>query len=141
MVNCKKVIISGLAVGLVLFVLGWVVMMPLMTMIFPGLSSEYETSGVFRPWDDPAMSYIFLHPFVIGLVMAYIFQAFKPFPKKKLVKRGICYGFMFWLLVTVPGMLMTLSSFMVSLDMVLSWTLEFLIEMPIAGIIIAKLAE
>ena len=140
MVDCKKVVISGLAAGLVMLVLGWFVMMPLMEMIFPGLMSEYE-NGVFRPLNDPLMSYMFIHPFVIGLVMAYVFQVFKPFPKKKFVGRGIHYGFMFWLLVTVPGMLVTLSSFVVSVDMVLSWTVEFLIEMPIAGIIIAKFAE
>ena len=140
MVECKKVIIGGLAAGLIMLILGWFVLMPVLGMIFPGLQAEYE-SGIFRPWDDPLMSYMFIHPFIIGLVMAYVFQAFKPYPKKSLVMRGISYGFMFWLLVTVPGMLVTLSSFNVSVEMVLSWTLEFLIEMPIAGIIIAKLAK
>ena len=140
MVECKKVIIGGLAAGLVMLILGWFVMMPIFGMIFSGLQAEYE-SGVFRPWTDPLMSYMFIHPFIIALVMAYVFQAFKPYPKKDDVMRGISYGFAFWALVTVPGMLVTLSSFMVSFDMVLSWTVEFLIEMPIAGIIIAKLAK
>jgi len=141
MVECKKVIIGGLAAGLVMLVLSWFILMPILGMIFPELPTEYETSGVFRPWDDPLMSYMFIHPFILCLVMAYVFQAFKPYPKKDDVMRGISYGFMFWLLVSIPGMLATLSSFAVSFDIVLTWTVEFLIEMPIAGIIIAKLAK
>jgi len=139
--NWKNVIVGGIAAGFVMLVLGWFVMMPALEMIFPGLSAEYETSGVFRAWDDPLMSYILIHPFVIALIMAFVFNAVQPFKKKEFVERGIYYGLLFWLLVTVPGMLMTLSSFNISVEMVLSWTLEFLIEMPIAGIIIAKLAE
>jgi len=140
MIDWKNVIIGGIAAGFVMFILGWFVMMPVLEMIFPGLPAEYE-SGVFRAWDDPLMSYMFIHPFVIALIMAFVFNAVHPFKKKGFVERGIYYGLMFWLLVTVPGMLVTLSSFNVSVEMVLSWTIEFLIEMPITGIIIAKLAE
>lgn len=140
MVDWKNVIIGGIAAGFVMLILGWFVIMPVMELIWPGLMTEYE-SGVFRAWDDPLMSYMFIHPFVIALIMAFVFNAVQPFKKKEFVERGIYYGLLFWLLVTVPGMLVTLSSFNVSVEMVLSWTIEFLIEMPIAGIIIAKLAE
>jgi len=140
MVDCKKVIWVGLLAGLVMALVSWVVLMPLFNMIFPDLMAEYESS-VFRPWDDPLMSYVFVHPFIMGMILAYVFQEFKPYPKKKFIGRGLHYGFMFWLLVTVPGMLMSLSSFAISTDMVVSWSLDALIDFMIAGVIIAKLSK
>jgi len=140
MVNWKKVTMGGVVAGVAMAVIGWFVMMPLFQMMFPELMAEYE-GCVFRPWDDPWMSYMFVHPLVIGLIMAFVFNLFQPFKKKSFIERGLYYGLAFWLLYSVPGMLVTMSSFMVSAEMVLSWTIEFLIEMPIAGIIIAKAAE
>jgi hypothetical protein len=140
MVECKKVIIAGIAAGIVMLIVSFG-LMPVWDMIFPGLSAEYTDSGIFRPWDDPWMSYIFIQPFIMGMILAFVFNEVHPFKKMEWIKRGLFYGFTFWALVTIPGMLVTYSSFLVSANMVISWTIDGLIGLLLAGIVVAKLAE
>lgn len=140
MVECKKVILAGIPAGLVMLAVSFG-LMPVWDMIFPGLSAEYVDSGIFRPWSDPWMSYIFIQPFITGLILAFVFNGLHPFKKMKWLKRGLFYGFVFWSLVTIPGMLVTYSSFLVSANMVISWTLNGLIGLLLAGLIVVRFAE
>jgi hypothetical protein len=133
----KKIIISAIGCGVaglaIMFILT-----PVFYAIFPLIEAEY-TNPLFRPMDNPWMSYIFLNPFVMGLIMAVLYPfVTNTFKIKELYKKGAHFGLLIWLL-GIPGMLMTFSSFNLSAEIVISWTIQMLISYVAYGIIIAKI--
>lgn len=136
-----KIVKSGLAAGIVMLVIS-VALMPVWSTLIPGQQAEYENEHIFRPWSDPLMSYVFVHPFVLGLLMAYAYTYFgRGWKKKSLLCKGTFYGLLVWLVGGLPGMLMTISSFQLSNAMVLSWTVQGLIATLAGGFVIVKLWE
>lgn len=139
--NWKKVLIGGIVAGVVLLVLMFTVNSFIGSLIHPTMQQEFQ-NGAYRPFTDPLMSYIFVHPFVIAIVMAYIYYLFSPFKVEKPLMKGLKYGLVVWLVAGLPGMLMTYSGYaetVTSGPMVLSWTVTGLINMLAAGLVIAYL--
>jgi hypothetical protein len=136
----KKILVPGLAAGIVMlitfFAVGWV-----FNLIFPGLQNEYYTP-VFRPMSDPLMMYMYIHPFVTGIMMALVYSNVKKLVKgKDWMQKGMKFGFYWWIIVGIPGMLMSLSSFQISTAMVLSWTVTGLFQLMFGGKILAKMIK
>jgi hypothetical protein len=135
----KKILISGIVAGITLLVLG-IVVGTLFNLIFPSLVTEYMNPDLFRPWEDPLMMLFFLHPFILGLILSYVWDKSKSLLKSKdILGRAIPFGLTIWLITSIPGMFITYSSFLVSLPMVISWTINGLIYSIAAGIIFAKM--
>lgn len=129
----KKIILLGLIAGLAMLVSS-VVLSFLFNIIFPGLSIEYQTSGLFRMWSDPLMYLMFLHPFVLGLMLSLSWQKIKNDFKSSLI-----FGLGFWFVTSIPGMLISYSSFPISFLMILSWSISGLIQILIGSLILGSL--
>ena len=134
----KKIIVSGLVAGVAIFVVS-MVLSQLTNFLLPNIAQEYQNSGIFRPWSDPLMSLYFLYPFILGLVLAWFWDKTKGSFKNTKCGRGVCFGFSYWLVASIPGMLITYSSFTVSLIMVISWSLVGLVEALAAGWVLSKM--
>lgn len=132
----KKIILSGLLAGVLMLIAGFAVSF-IFGLIFPGLQTEYM-SGVFRPWTDPLMMLYFLFPFVTGLVFAWAWDLTKRNFKGTLWQRGAKFGMFIWVVCSIPGMLITYSSFVVSLTMIFSWLVMGLVNGIVAGWIFAR---
>lgn len=134
----KKVILSGVAAGVVVLIAS-MVLSKIFGALMPSLQAEYQ-AGIFRPWNDPLMSLYFLYPFVLGIVLAWVWDKTKSVVKgENAVKKGINFGLAYWIVASIPGMLITYSSFVVSLSMILSWTISGLVSAILAGIVFAKI--
>jgi hypothetical protein len=106
--------------------------------IFPGLMAEYENTNIFRPWTDPLMNLYYVHPFLLGIFLAFAWSKGKGLIKEKdKLKKGALFGVWVWILFGTPGMLMTIASFQVSVLIVLTWTVSILIQDVLAGIVFA----
>jgi hypothetical protein len=134
----KKIILPGLAAGIGMLGMGFL-MSFLLNTAFPELSIEYQNPNLFRPWSDPLMSLFYLHPFVLGIVLAFVWERIKGLFTGTMLSRGFLFGFMFWIAATVPGMFISYSSFPISLVMIASWTINGLVQALIAGLILAKM--
>lgn len=141
---CKKIVLSIIVVGIVMTILGFISQATWVPALHPTLMQEY-TSGAYRAWSDPLMSYVFVHPFVIALIMSLVYVLFNPFQKiKSIYAKGAYYGFVIWLIGTLPGMLMTLSSFspdVVSEKTILVWTLDGLVKAVLGGIALVYIMD
>jgi len=141
---CKKIVLSTIIVGIVMAILGFISQATWVSTLHPTLMQEYQ-SGAYIAWSDPLMSYVFVHPFVVALIMSLVYLWFNPFQKiKSIYKKGAYYGFVFWLIGTLPGMLMTLSSFspdMVSEKTILVWTLDGLVKAVLGGIALVYIID
>lgn len=135
----KRVIIPGLIIGIVMLLMG-MALSRAYTMAFPQLESQYEDSYLFRPWSDPLMSLFFVHPILVGLVLAWIWDKVKGlFPAtqsgwEKALRFALIYA-----VFSACGMLITYSTFPVSLLMMSSWTLSVFVEGVIGSWILSKL--
>ncbi|MDD4901920.1 MAG: hypothetical protein PHE24_02180 [Patescibacteria group bacterium] len=134
----KKNLIFGLLAGLAMLVVGLAISR-LFTMIYPAINAEYANPAIFRPWSDPLMSLYFLYPFVLGIILAFFWDMVKDKIKGAQVWiRGINFGLGYFVLAGIPGMLISYSTFKVSLMMIASWLISGLINAIIAGWIFAK---
>lgn len=133
----KKIILPGLIAGIIMLVVG-IGLGFLINLIFPVLKEQYNNTNLFRPWNDPLMSIYFLYPFILGLVLAWLWNKIKSvFKEENLIKKGIFFGLTYWIISSIPGMIITYSSFLITLIMVLSWTFSSLVQVLVAGIIVA----
>lgn len=134
----KKILLPGLVTGLALLVVGMLTN-AFLGAVFPALQSEYQTSGLFRPWSDPRMSLIFLNYFIQGVILAWVWSKTKTlFPINAFWKKGGAFALAYWV-VGLPGMIITYSSFRISSGLVVSWTVMGLIEALCAGFVLSKM--
>jgi hypothetical protein len=132
----KKVVIPGLAAGAGMF-LASMLMGIILGQAFPSTMKEYNNFFIFRPWKDPLMQLFYVHPFLVGLILAWVWEKIKKIVKGKGTAKGVNFGLTYFLIV-VPGMLMSYSTFKISLLMVTTWTISVLVQALVAGIILAK---
>jgi|SRR3989339_1461074 len=126
----KKVILPGIVAGILMAVVGLGYSM-LMGKLAPAIMAEYQNTAIFRPWTDPLMQLFFAYPFVLGLALAYVWD------KVKGSISSLILGY--FLVAIIPGMLITYSSFHVSLLMTLNWTLGSLINVLVAAMVLKKM--
>ena len=106
--------------------------------VFPGTSAEYQNTAIFRPWNDPLMYYMYLHPFLVGLLLSLVWsRASHLIKESSRPKKGALFGLIIWAVFGVPGMLISLSSFHISALLVGSWTLGLLVQDVVAGVVFA----
>lgn len=102
----------------------------LVEFIFPSLAAQYKTA-LFRPWSDPLMMLYFAFPLVSGFALTYLWDITK-------VKDPMKFAWIYFVVATIPGMFITLTSFNVSLGMILSWTVVGYLEALAAGLVLKR---
>ncbi len=133
----KKIVLPGLLAGTFMLVAG-MINGQLFNQLFPSLASEYLNTSLFRDMKDPLMALYFLHPFVLGLILAWVWNIVKPaISGKTTVMHGLRFGFIYAML-GIPGMLISYGSFQLSFLMILSWTIGIFIQGLGAGIVVAS---
>ncbi len=134
----KQVLLPGLLVGLVMVAIS-LILNALTGVLLPSLMAEYEASGIFRSWSDPLMSLIFIEPFVLGIILAWVWNKTKfYFQVCKCHRPWILFGLGYWAL-TIPGMIMSYSSFPISLVMTLSWSFTILLQALASAFLLSKM--
>ncbi|MFA4891153.1 MAG: hypothetical protein WC604_02260 [Candidatus Gracilibacteria bacterium] len=133
----KKALLFGLLTGILLLAVG-MGLNYLLGALFPQLMAEYENVAIFRPWDDPKMSLFFIYPFLVALLLAFAWTKHKNAFQGSTLKKGLIFGLTYFAIATIPGMLVSYSSFQVSALMIGGWTLSGLLDGIIAGLIYAK---
>ncbi len=135
----NKILVQGLITGVAMLLVSLVFSFSA-GFIFPSLTAEYVNEAIFRPWSDPLMQMFFAYPFVLGIILAFVWDKVKnSVAGKTITSRGLNFGLIYFMATTMPGMFITYSSFQVSLVLVMSWTLSGFIEAVVAGWVLAKL--
>jgi hypothetical protein len=135
----KKILIPGFVSGTAILAASIPVSM-LMQLLYPSLMHQYQNTHLFRAWQDPLMSLYFLYLFLIGFVAALLWDKVKTsFKEKKYWQRALSFADYFWLTTVALGMIVSYSSFQISLPMVITWTILGYINSLIASFIVIKL--
>ena len=134
----KKFIVPGLVAGVVMLIVGMLVGQ-LLHMIFPQLIAEYQNPNLFRPWDDPLMSIYFAHPFIVALALAWVWGKVKGLISGSLGSKATHFALGYWVVATIPGMVISYASFPLSLLIICTWTISSLVQAICAGLVFAKM--
>jgi hypothetical protein len=133
-----KKIIAGLIAGIVMLGVGMLISKGFQ-FIFPALIIEYANTNLFKPWSDPSTLIIFLAPFILGIILAGIWDLTKTMVKgNNATEKGINFGFVFWI-ITIPGMLMSFISFPMSITIAVSWMVILLSQALCSGFLFSKI--
>ncbi len=133
----KKILVPGILGGVAALILGMGV--SYLFMLSPIVTADYQNANVMRSWQDPLMSLFFLYPFVEGIVLAWAWSKVKGLFKGSWIRRGVNFGLSIFLIATIPGMLVSYSSFPLSFLTILGWTVSGLVNVCVMGVIAAKM--
>jgi len=131
-----KTFLTGIITGAIMLFTNMIIGMGF-HILFPGIQHEYENQQLFRPWSDPMMSLMYLHPFLVGVILAWIWGHIKELIPGTFIGKGLRFGLVYWL-ISVPGMLISYATFPVSLTLIFSWTIGILGQALIAGIVFSR---
>ncbi|MBY0480566.1 MAG: hypothetical protein K2Q21_04355 [Chitinophagaceae bacterium] len=134
----KKMLTSGLIVGIVLSILSYGgLFLAVNIKFFTPFFVEY-LSGVFIS-DKSRDLFFYSHAMLISFALAFFWDRFKPVFHGHFIKRGLEFGLVYTITGLLPILWMTYSQIDVSETMVLSWLGFGMFQSSIAGIIFAKL--
>jgi hypothetical protein len=132
----KKILVSGLITGCILFVLSYGGLF-LTVRFFPALFMEYN-NPLFNSGGNRDLLF-YLHAFIFSFALSWFWDRFKSMFGGAFVLRGLEFGLVYALVALLPVMWISFSALDVTLVMVLSWVAYGFIQAAIAGIVLAKL--
>ena len=107
-------------------------------MILPGLEQEYQNSSVFRSWQDPLMMIYVAYPFILGLVLTYLWRKLYKQLKGTDPQKAMEFAKIYFVIATIPGMFISYTSLQLSFLMILVWTFTGFIQAYLAGLVYTK---
>lgn len=134
----KKIFIPGLVAAFGLFIT-CIAFGFLFHYLFPSVKAEYENVQIFRQGDDTLMYIYFLQPFLLAFAMAWVWDRTRSLFNGSIWKIAFYFSLVYWIVAIIPGMIMTLSSFKISVLMTITWTLSAFFQALAAMLIIIKM--
>jgi hypothetical protein len=135
----KKIFIPGVVAGVVMLIAAMVVGL-LTSLALPSMAKEYQNTNLFRSMSDPIMLLYFVYPFFLGVALAWVWDRTKGvIGEGSIWMRGGKFARAFWIVSALPGILMSYSSFPISLALALSWLLSSMVQLLCAGYIYARM--
>ncbi len=132
----KKIIVSGLIVGCILFIVSYGGLF-LAIRFIPSLFIEYN-NPLFKS-DGSRDVLFYLHAFIISFALSWFWDRFKGMFKGPFLIRGLEFGLVYSLIALLPVMWISFSSLDITVMMVVSWFVYGLLQAIVAGTIFAKI--
>ncbi|HWQ19947.1 MAG TPA: hypothetical protein VN455_09240 [Methanotrichaceae archaeon] len=135
--DLKKIVACGVIGGI------WLLMMTFISSSAAGLVAPYNMAeiGGMRSIDDPIMFLFFGYPFVLAFMASLVFALTGSAIRGTVINRGITFGLVLLMLVTIPNQFVIYTSMTYPLGFFISNILAGLIGFPVLGIIIAAVFE
>ncbi len=135
--NAKKVIIPGLAAGIIALIVSQVMYMAIAA-IFP---YDVLKLGGMRAVDDPLMILFFVHYFILGLAIATFYDFAKKSFTGTATQKGITLGIMSWIIYSIPSGFLVFASMNYPIGFTVNSFLGGLVTMLAAGLTITAIAK
>jgi hypothetical protein len=133
----KTIVISGIVAGIVILVLSMIVSTATQVLF------DYNvlTLAGMRSVNDPVSILLFLHPFVVGLAMAILYDFTKKSFTGTAIRKGIVLGLLGWVVYGIPSAFIVFSSMDYPIGFTVNSVIGSLVYMLGAGITITKLSK
>jgi hypothetical protein len=133
----KTIVVSGIVAGIVVLALSMVVSTAIQTLF----DYNVMTLAGMRSVNDPVSMLFFLHPFVVGLAMAVLYDFTKKSFTGTSIRKGIVLGLLGWLVYGIPSAFIVFSSMDYPIGFTVNSVIGSLVYMLGAGITITKLSK
>ena len=131
----KKIVITGLIAGCILFVLSYGGLF-LAVRFFPNLFIAYN-NPLFNS-DGSRDILFYMHAFIISFALSWFWDRFKELFKGPFIIRGLEFGCVYSIIALLPVMWISFSSLDITVVTVLSWFIYGLAQAVIARLVFAK---
>jgi uncharacterized membrane protein len=133
----KTIVVSGIAAGIVVLVLS----MAVSTATQALFDYNVMTLVGMRSVNDPISMLFFLHPFVVGLAMAILYDFTKKSFTGTAIRKGIVLGLLGWVVYGIPSAFIVFSSMDYPIGFTVNSVIGSLVYMLGAGITITRLSK
>jgi hypothetical protein len=135
--DIRRIVVSGLAAGVVILVVSTLVSTAIQ-MLF-----DYDVLSLegMRSTSDPISVLFFLHPFVIALGLAILYDFAKNSFTGSLVRKGIVLALLGWIVYGIPSAFIVFSSMNYPVGFTINSVFGSLVYMICAGLTIATLSK
>ncbi|MFH0955179.1 MAG: hypothetical protein V1777_03675 [Candidatus Micrarchaeota archaeon] len=135
--NYKKWFLAGIVGGIAYWLLSFIVNI-LVGGIWP---YDIFSLGGMRSVSDPVMALYFVHPFVLALAMAFVYQKVAPILKGTVFQKGMQFGWIIWPVAGLPSAFMVYTTMNYPIGFTVQSIFGTLLGAFAAAIVIAKLSE
>jgi hypothetical protein len=129
----------GLFAGIIMLLVMLIVMNGLV-IIFPQIEQEYSTH-VYRNCDDILFLLLFLHPFLLGLIISWTWNLTSIIMKGDELTKVVNFTFAYIMIAQIPGLFLMYSFMNVSLLMIMSWLMNGLLQVLCGSFVISKMTR
>jgi len=109
--------------------------------IFPSVKVEYENQSLYRPWEDPLMYLYFLQPFVLTAALIWGWNKIKGLFNGTIAQKAFNLSLIYFFVAIVPAMLMTVSSFKISVLAIVTWTISAFFQAYFPSLIFIRMSK
>jgi len=133
----KTIVVSGIVAGIVILVLSMIVSTATQALF------DYNvlTLAGMRSVNDPVSMLFFLHPFVVGLAMAILYDFTKKSFTGTAIRKGVVLGLLGWVVYGIPSAFIVFSSMDYPMGFTVNSVIGSLVYMLGAGITITRLSK
>jgi uncharacterized membrane protein len=133
----KTIVISGIVAGIVILALSMIVSTATQALF------DYNVLALagMRSVNDPVSMLFFLHPFVVGLAMAILYDFTKKSFTGTAIRKGIVLGLLGWAVYGIPSAFIVFSSMDYPIGFTVNSVIGSLVYMLGAGVTITRLSK
>ena len=109
--------------------------------LIPSLKTEYANTALYRSMDDPMMYLFFFQPFVVCGTLVWGWARIRDRFTGSTGSKALQVALIMFFLSVIPGMLMTFSSFKVSVVATVTWTVMGFFQVLTASLVFIKMSK
>lgn len=109
--------------------------------LIPSLKTEYENTALYRSMDDPMMYLFFFQPFIVCGTLVWGWARIKDHFTGSTGSKALQVALIMFFLTVIPGMLMTFSSFKVSVVATATWTVMGFFQVLVASLVYIRMTK
>ena len=133
----RTIVVSGIVAGIVVLVLSMIISTATQALFNYNVLS---LAGM-RSANDPVSLLLFLHPFVVALAVAILYDFTKKSFTGTAMRKGIVLGLLGWIVYGIPSAFIVFSSMDYPIGFTVNSVVGSLVYMLGAGITIARLSK
>jgi hypothetical protein len=133
----RPIIVGGIIVGFVIMLID-IIIGGFLQLILP---YDIFQLGGMRKSDDPIMLLFFIHPWVLGFALSFVYSYIGDVLNGNHIAKGWRYGFLMWIVIFVPYAFLVFSSMDYPIGFVVNSIIPPFVYMIVSGVLIAKTFE
>ena len=136
----KKLVVPTILSALAMLAAG-IAVSYLFDALIPSLKTEYQNTSLYRSWEDPLMYLFFFQPFIVCGALVWGWAQIKDKFTGSTGSKALQVALILFFLSVIPGMLMTISSFKVSVVATATWTISGFLQVLAAALVFIKMSK